>query len=80
MSPHLPNDAIIAVGMLLHHIPTAITFRVLCNCPQSSPRHHTQRGIQGNKPHYRYPTADEIAAATGTRRQSPPIDTPAPRR
>lgn len=49
------------VGMFLHHKPTHATFRVLCNCGSSSPRHYTQRAIQANIGEYRLPTTSEVA-------------------
>lgn len=49
-------------GAIYHHLPTATTFRVLCNCAGATPSHHTQRSITNNPTLYRPPTGDEMRA------------------
>jgi len=51
----------VVTGMFLHHLATDTTFRVLCNCPSSNPRHYTQRHVTQHRDNYRLPTSDEVA-------------------
>lgn len=56
-----PPNRIVA-GQLLFHIPTSTPFRVLCNCPSSSPAHHVLRNVQAAPANYRPLTLDETTA------------------
>lgn len=56
----------IKTGDLLLYTPTHTTFRVLCNCPDASPRHFTKRFIQMNPTLYRVLTPEELAQHVGT--------------
>lgn len=50
----------IPVGMILVHTATSQPFRVLCNCPSSTPLHHTQRYVQSHPEEYRHATSEEL--------------------
>lgn len=52
----------IAAGQLYFHLPTQTPFRVLCNCPSSSPRHHVLRAVQADPANYRPLTPEETDA------------------
>ena len=59
---HPHPHGLVTPGAIYHHIPTATTFRVLCNCAGATPSHHTQRSITNNPNLYRPPTGDEMRA------------------
>ena len=59
---HPHPHGLVTPGAIYHHLPTATTFRVLCNCAGATPGHHTQRSIANNPTLYRPPTGDEMRA------------------
>ena len=59
---HPHPHGLVTPGAIYHHIPTATTFRVLCNCAGATPAHYTQRSITTNPNLYRPPTGDEMRA------------------
>ena len=59
---HPHPHGLVTPGAIYHHLPTATTFRVLCNCAGATPSHHTQRSITNNPNLYRPPTGDEMRA------------------
>ena len=84
---HPHPHGLVTPGAIYHHIPTATTFRVLCNCAGATPSHHTQRSITNNPNLYRPPTGDEMRAfltpaqpqtLTGRSAATPPTATTAP--
>ena len=56
----LPAQLTISIGMILHHIPSGVTFKVLCNCRNVTPEHHRQRYVSQHRDQYRLPTSEEI--------------------
>lgn len=62
MDATLPPPAVAnpLIGAPLVHIASGETFKVLCSCPSSSPRHHTRRHIMKHPGEYRQPTVQEI--------------------
>jgi hypothetical protein len=59
-SDHLPPNYTPPINTPLVHIATGQVFRVLCNCRNMTPAHHTQRFVAANPTLFRHPTAEEL--------------------